>query len=307
MPGHAEDERQRHLGRRGGGLVGQPRSRHRCCMSIAHAPAAMTNGPTECATSLALAGLNDKARAGAGPVQPSREALHKRADLERQHADGERPAPPRARHPAHLVPELFAQRPRGRRAARRPARAGGPHRLVGCLDRGRARTSRSSIREALDTADVVIVLWSKSAIESDWVRDEAAQGRDRHRLVPLSIDGSAPPLGFRQYQVIDLSRWRGDPAASEMAAILRAVAIAAGQPALPVPTAHRQCVARWSASRRQLLAGAGAGGLVVGGGALLACAGRVSAPTRRPRRERSRCCRSRTSAAIRRRIISPPG
>ena len=66
------------------------------------------------------------------------------------------------------------------------------------------------------------------------MRDEAAQGRDRHRLVPLSIDGSHPPLGFGQYQVIDLSRWRGDPAASEIAAILRAVAMAAGQPALPL-------------------------------------------------------------------------
>lgn len=126
-----------------------------------------------------------------------------------------------------------------------------------------------SIREALDTADVVVVLWSKSAVESDWVRDEAAQGRDRHRLVPLSIDGSAPPLGFRQYQVIDLSHWRGDPAASEMAAILRAVAIAAGQPPMAVPSA-RAARRRWSASRRQLIAGAGAGGLVVGGGAFLA-------------------------------------
>ena len=96
------------------------------------------------------------------------------------------------------------------------------------LIEGGANFSRS-IREALDTADVVIVLWSDSAVESDWVRDEAAQGRDRHRLVPLSVDGSQPPLGFRQYQVIDVSRWRGDPAAPEMTAILRAVALSAGQ------------------------------------------------------------------------------
>lgn len=126
----------------------------------------------------------------------------------------------------------------------------------------------SSIRKALDAADVVIVLWSDSAIESDWVRDEAAQGRDRHRLVPLSIDGSKPPLGFRQYQVIDLSRWRGDAAAPEMDAILRAVAITAGQAVAP---ALRQTLkrARPGASRRQVLI-VGAGTLVAGGGGLIA-------------------------------------
>ena len=62
-----------------------------------------------------------------------------------------------------------------------------------------------SIREALEAADAVIVLWSKTSIESDWVADEAAQGRDRKRLVPVSLDGSLPPLGFRQYQTIDLT------------------------------------------------------------------------------------------------------
>src|SRR5919106_2449147 len=66
-----------------------------------------------------------------------------------------------------------------------------------------------SIGSALATADVVIVLWSATSVESDWVRDEAAQGRDRHRLVPLSLDGTHPPLGFGQYQTIDFSRWRG--------------------------------------------------------------------------------------------------
>ena len=66
------------------------------------------------------------------------------------------------------------------------------------LIEGGAQFDRS-IREALDAADAVVVLWSRRSVESDWVRDEAAQGRDRRRLAPLSLDGSAPPLGFRQY------------------------------------------------------------------------------------------------------------
>ena len=81
----------------------------------------------------------------------------------------------------------------------------------------------STISEALDKADAVLVLWSRNSVESDWVRDEAATGRDRHRLVPLSLDGSKPPLGFRQYQAINLSHWRGREDAREIAAIVRAV------------------------------------------------------------------------------------
>jgi hypothetical protein len=65
------------------------------------------------------------------------------------------------------------------------------------------------IEEALKSANVVVVLWSANSIESAWVRDEAAAGRDTGRLVPVTIDGTEPPLGFRQFQTIDLSRWRG--------------------------------------------------------------------------------------------------
>ena len=64
-----------------------------------------------------------------------------------------------------------------------------------------------SIHDALQQADAVVVLWSRTSIASDWVRDEAAVGRDRKRLVPLSLDAAEPPLGFRQYHTIDVSRW----------------------------------------------------------------------------------------------------
>ena len=155
--------------------------------------------------SLALARAIGKARRARAPVQrTSRRATFAR-DLTKATRDGERPAPTRARRPAHPVPELCAPRPRHRRPACRAALEKAGHTVWwDALIEGGANFA-SSIREALDAADVVIVLWSRSSVESDWVRDEAAQGRDRHRLVPLSIDGSQPPLGFRQYQVIDLA------------------------------------------------------------------------------------------------------
>ena len=73
--------------------------------------------------------------------------------------------------------------------------------------RGGAQFSKV-IEEALKAADVVVVLWSQSSIESAWVRDEAAAGRDSGRLVPVTLDGTPAPLGFRQFQTIDLTDWK---------------------------------------------------------------------------------------------------
>ena len=126
------------------------------------------------------------------------------------------------------------------------------------LIEGGAAYSRS-IAEALETADVVIVLWSAHSIESDWVRDEAGQGRERHRLVPLSIDGSKPPLGFRQYQVIDLSHWHGRRNAPEIAAIERAIdaVLGNGRATLSPPTVR--------VSRRAIMIGGSAAGVALAG------------------------------------------
>ena len=66
-----------------------------------------------------------------------------------------------------------------------------------------------AIEEALTGADAVVVLWSKASIASPWVRDEAAEGRDSGRLLPVVIDGCRPPMGFRQFQSVDLSGWTG--------------------------------------------------------------------------------------------------
>ncbi len=121
----------------------------------------------------------------------------------------------------------------------------------------------SSIAEALDKADAVIVLWSRFSVDSDWVRDEASQGRERHRLVPLSIDGTKGPLGFRQYQAIDLSKWRGRANAPQFRAVIRAVCAAAGHKEPPGP------VRRPGLSRRTMIAGGTAAGIALAGGGVI--------------------------------------
>jgi tetratricopeptide (TPR) repeat protein len=67
----------------------------------------------------------------------------------------------------------------------------------------------TEIEAALAAADRIVVLWSGKSIASAWVRDEAAVGRDTGRLVPMTVDGTEPPLGFRQFQTIDLTHWKG--------------------------------------------------------------------------------------------------
>ena len=120
-----------------------------------------------------------------------------------------------------------------------------------------------SIAEALEKADVVLVLWSAKSVDSDWVRDEASQGRERHRLVPLTIDGTRPPLGFRQYQVIDVSHWHGRKNAPEIAAIERAIGSVLHHrdaPHLPTPVrvSRRTAIVGGSAAAGVALAAGGA-------------------------------------------------
>lgn len=62
-----------------------------------------------------------------------------------------------------------------------------------------------AIEEALNASAAVVALWSESSVNSAWVRDEAAKGRDHGKLIPATLDGTAPPLGFGQLHTIDLS------------------------------------------------------------------------------------------------------
>lgn len=129
---------------------------------------------------------------------------------------------------------------------------------------GGERFSQATER-ALEQARAVVVLWSKTSVASHWVHDEATRGRDARRLVPLSLDGSLPPLGFGQFQAIDVSHALGKPGSEPMQKMLRAVAaLHAG--AVPAPRAARAQPA-WPARRRMLVA---SGAAVAAAGAGLA-------------------------------------
>ena len=126
----------------------------------------------------------------------------------------------------------------------------------------------TTTEQALEAAQAVVVLWSRDSIVSDWVRDEATRGRDRGCLVPVSLDGSEPPLGFRQYLVIALSKWRGKPDAPEIRAVVHAVLALRGR-APPAPPVARASASR-TTRRGLLIAGGGLAAAALGGGGWLA-------------------------------------
>ncbi len=124
---------------------------------------------------------------------------------------------------------------------------------------GGDRFSRTT-EAALEGARAVVVLWSRTSVASHWVHDEATRGRDRRCLVPLSLDGSEPPLGFRQFQTIDISRARLKPGDAAVDSLLRAVAALHDAPA---PPATRR---REAGIDRRLLLGGGAAIIGLGSG-----------------------------------------
>jgi adenylate cyclase len=100
------------------------------------------------------------------------------------------------------------------------------------------------IDRALKDAEAVIVLWSDSSVESAWVQDEAAEGRDSGRLIPVTLGGRKAPLGFRQYQAIDLGEWNGGGQLPRLQELLDAITRTAG----PEDSAQSEVTAQANAS-----------------------------------------------------------
>jgi adenylate cyclase len=91
----------------------------------------------------------------------------------------------------------------------------------------------TEIDKALKDAEAVVVLWSPTSIDSAWVQDEAAEGRDSGRLVPVSLSLAKPPLGFRQFQTIELGAWDGSRKPDALDDLLEAIARTSGSEARP--------------------------------------------------------------------------
>jgi adenylate cyclase len=65
------------------------------------------------------------------------------------------------------------------------------------------------IRERLNSAKAVVVVWSAEAARSEWVQSEADRARTDRKLVQLTIDGAELPMPFDRIQCADMNGWSG--------------------------------------------------------------------------------------------------
>ena len=66
------------------------------------------------------------------------------------------------------------------------------------------------IEQELAAVCCVVVLWSASSVQKQWVKAEAAEAAARGILVPALIEDVRPPLAFRQIEAARLCDWRGE-------------------------------------------------------------------------------------------------
>jgi len=77
------------------------------------------------------------------------------------------------------------------------------------------KTWRQVIGSEISNCRSIVVVWSKTSIESDWVQEEAEIGKGRHILFPVLIDNVMPPFGFGNIQAETLVDWDGKETAPE--------------------------------------------------------------------------------------------
>jgi TolB-like protein/class 3 adenylate cyclase/Tfp pilus assembly protein PilF len=68
-----------------------------------------------------------------------------------------------------------------------------------------------AMEAALKSAKAVIVLWSKTSVDSRWVRAEATHADRNKTLIPAMIEPCERPIMFELTQTADLAHWDGAP------------------------------------------------------------------------------------------------
>jgi endonuclease G len=71
----------------------------------------------------------------------------------------------------------------------------------------------------LERTKVVLVLWSRNAKRSRWVKREAAAASARGKLVPCTLDDLLPPAPFDRLEAARLSGWSGAAAHPELSVL----------------------------------------------------------------------------------------
>ena len=65
----------------------------------------------------------------------------------------------------------------------------------------------TTIDREIQAAQCVVVVWSYSSVNSQWVKNEALEGLDREVLIPISLDDIRLPVAFKQQQCANFKNW----------------------------------------------------------------------------------------------------
>jgi TIR domain len=94
------------------------------------------------------------------------------------------------------------------------------------------KTFDEVIQEKVAAARCVVVLWSKTSVESKWVKIEARAGSNRGILIPAALITNMEmlPLAFRFEQTASLVGWKGEKSHRGYQSLVDAISALAGQP-----------------------------------------------------------------------------
>ncbi|UCE08618.1 MAG: toll/interleukin-1 receptor domain-containing protein, partial [bacterium] len=104
------------------------------------------------------------------------------------------------------------------------------------------KTFDSIIEDQLENSRCVIVLWSENSVNSDWVRIEASEGKQRGILVPVLIDKVKIPLEFKRIQCANLIKWSGDKSNKEFRFLIDAIIEITGPPVSVTRSIQRDAI-----------------------------------------------------------------
>ena len=93
----------------------------------------------------------------------------------------------------------------------------------------------SFLKDKIEAAGCVIVLWSRASVESDWVKEEAELAKNAGKLVPAFVDHVPAPFGFGRVEGAELFDWDGSPEHEEWRRLVAAVAAKLERPVPPPP------------------------------------------------------------------------
>ena len=96
------------------------------------------------------------------------------------------------------------------------------------------------IERALDQARAVIVLWTESAVQSEWVVKEATLALEQDKLFGVQLADCGIPDKFKAREMAMLTGWRGAVSHTELDVLFRSLAerVPPPPPRAPTPCAR---------------------------------------------------------------------